>query len=82
MGKKRDLENARKLVKEFKERLSTEVRKQEGIEKRWKVKINPEAEKFRRSELPEKYITKILFGWNNKKFEDEYLKKLERCWQR
>ena len=25
--------------------------------------------------MPGKYIVKILFGWNDKKFEDEYLKK-------
>jgi len=46
------------------------------------VKLNPEAEEFKRSELPEKYIAKILFGWDNRKFEDEYLKKLERNWAR
>ena len=40
--------------------------------------MNPEADKFRRSELLGKYIVKILFGWDNKKFEDKYLKKLER----
>jgi len=62
--------------------MSVEVRRQEGIEERWKVKMNPEADKFRRSELLEKYIVKILFGWNDKKFEDKYLKKLERCWYR
>jgi len=38
-------------------------------------------EELRRSELLEKYIVKILFGWDNKKFENEYLKKLERNWQ-
>ena len=31
---------------------------------------------FKRSELLEKYTAKILFGWNNGKFEDKYLKKL------
>ena len=50
------------MVEEFEGRLSAEVRKQEGIEERWKVKINPEAEEFRKSELPEKYTVKILFG--------------------
>jgi len=33
---------------------------------------------FRRSELLEKYTAKIFFGWHDRKFEDEYLKKLER----
>jgi len=32
---------------------------------------------FRREKLPEKYIAKMLYEWDNKKFEVEYLKKLE-----
>jgi len=44
--------------------------------------LNPNMEEFRRSELLEKYIVKVLFGWNDKKFEDKYLKKLLRNWQR
>jgi len=35
-------------------------------------------EEFRKSELLKKYTVKILFEWNNGKFEDKYLKKLER----
>jgi len=31
-----------------------------------------------KSELPKKYITKILFVWMDRKFKDEYLKKLEK----
>ena len=30
---------------------------------------------FRRGKLPEKYIVKILYKWNDEKFEDKYLKK-------
>ncbi len=45
-------------------------------------KLNPRADKFRRSELPEKYMAKLLFGQDNKKFEKEYLKKLEINWDR
>jgi len=42
----------------------------------WKVKLNSNAEEFRRrSELSGKYIAKLLFGWDNRKFEDEYFKK-------
>jgi len=33
---------------------------------------------FRRRELPGKYMVKMLYGWNNEKFKNEYLKKLER----
>ena len=37
---------------------------------------------FRREELLEKYMTKMLYKQNNGKFEDEYLKKLERNLER
>jgi len=33
-------------------------------------------------ELPEKYTVRILYGWDDKKFEEEYLKKLEKNWKR
>jgi len=52
------------------------------MKKRKKTKLNPEAEKLRRGKLPEKYIAKLLYGWDNKKFDEEYLKKLERNWNR
>ena len=31
-------------------------------------------------ELSEKYMAKLLYGWDNGKFEKEYLRKLERNW--
>jgi len=31
-----------------------------------------------RRELPEKYVAKILYRWDDGKFESVYLKKLER----
>ena len=37
---------------------------------------------FRRGELLEKYITKILYRQDDRKFEEKYLKKLERNWQK
>jgi len=46
------------------------------------VKLNPNTKKFRKSKLPERYTAKLLFGWNNRKFKNEYSKKLERNWQR
>jgi len=53
-----------------------------GIEERWKVKLNSRVDEFKRSELLEKYTAKLLFGWDNKKFEDKYLKKLKKNWKR
>ena len=42
------------------------------------MKLNPEVEEFKRGELLGKYTTKLLYGWDDKKFDEEYLKKLER----
>jgi len=51
--------------------MNTEVRRQE--------KLNMAEEKdFRRGELPGKFMAKRLYGWDNGKFKEEYLRKLER----
>ena len=46
------------------------------------MKLNPRADEFKRSELLGKFTVKLLFRWNDKKFKNEYLKKLERNWNR
>jgi len=63
------------LVNKFKKGVSAEVRRQEKIDAM-------EEEEFRRGILLEKYMAKLLYGWNNGKFKAEYLRKLERNWQR
>ena len=55
---------------DFEGRLNAEVRRQ--VEEK-----REEREKYRRMELPGKYMVKLLYGWDDKKFEEEYLKKLE-----
>ena len=79
-----NLENTMKLVKEFEQEIrAEEIRQVERRKEKGKEsELNLEAEVFRRSELLEKYIAKILFGWDNGKFKDEYLKKLKRSWAR
>jgi len=37
---------------------------------------------YKRMELPGKYTAKLLYGWDNQKFEVEYLKKLEKNWKK
>ena len=76
--KEEDLGNAKELVDEYKGRLSTEIRRQEGVDQKWKTKLNPRADQFKRMELLGKYTAKLLYGQDDKKFEEEYLKKLER----
>jgi len=69
--KKKDLENAKEAVVKFEVRLSTELKQQE--------KLGMAKERhFERRKLLKKYMAKILYGWDNKKFKEEYLKNLER----
>jgi len=53
--------------------MNTEVRRQE--------KLDMAKEKdFKRGELPGRFTANILYGWDDGKFEEEYLRKLERNW--
>jgi len=74
--KEEDLKNAKELVDDFEGRIEAEIRHQEEV-----VEKKREKEEYRRMELPGKYTTKVLYGWDDKKFEDEYLK-LENNWRR
>ena len=64
--RRENLKNAEELIKEFKQG-GVEVRRQEG-----------EEEEYRRMELLGKYTAKLLYGWDDQKFEEEYLNKLEK----
>ena len=68
--RKENLKNAEELIEEFK-REGVEVRRQER-----------EVEEYRRMELPGKYTAKLLYRWDNRKFEEEYLNKLEKNWRK
>ena len=58
---------------EFEERMSIEVRRQEKLDM-------AEEKDFRRGELSGKYMAKMLYEWDNRRFKNEYLKKLEKNW--
>jgi len=73
--RKENLKNAEELIEEFEERINMEVRRQEKIDM-------AEERDFRRRELLGKFTVKMLYGWDNGKFEEEYLRKLERNWRR
>jgi len=68
--RRENLKNAEELIEEF-EWGGIEVRRQEG-----------EVEEYRRMELPGKYMAKLLYGWDDQKFEEEYLNKLEKNWKK
>ena len=73
--RKENLKNAEEALEEFEGRMNTEVRRQERIDM-------AEERDFRREELPEKFTARMLYRWDDRKFEEEYLKKLERNWRR
>ena len=69
-------------VEEFeKERFEEEIRRIR-LKKGKEIKLNLEVEEFKRGELPGRYMAKLLYGQDDKKFDEEYLKKLERSWNR
>ena len=71
--RRENLKNVEEALADFEGKI--EIRKQEKIEE-------AENRDFRRGELLEKFTAKMLYGWDDGKFEEEYLKKLERNWQR
>jgi len=70
-----NLKNAKEAIKEFEGKMSVEVRRQEKIDM-------AEKRDFRRGELPGKFTAKMLYGWDDQKFEEEYLNKLEKNWKK
>jgi len=73
--RKENLKNAGEALEEFEGKMNAEIRRQE--------KINMVEERdFKRGELPGKFTAKMLYGWDDGIFEEEYLKKLERNWRR
>jgi len=68
--RRENLKNTEELIKEF-EQEEVVVRRQEG-----------EEEEYKRTELPGKLTAKVLYGWDDQKFEEKYLNKLERNWRK
>ena len=60
------MENVKEVVAKFEGRLNVEVRQQE------KLDITEDRD-FKREELLGKYIVKILYRWDDRKFEYKYL---------
>jgi len=73
--RKENLKNAEEALEEFEGRMSVEVRKQERVDM-------VEERDFRREELLEKFMARILYRLDDRKFEEEYLRKLEKNWRR
>jgi len=65
----------REVLEEFERRMNAKVRRQEKLD-------IAEERYFRRGELLGKFTVKMLYRWDDRKFEEEYLRKLERNWQK
>jgi len=70
---KENLENAKEAIEEYEReyrRDMEDVRRQEK-----------EEETFQRGELPGKFTARKLFGWTDKRYDEEYWARLERNWR-
>jgi len=71
--RKESLENAKEAIEEYKReyrRDMEDIRRQEKKEGT-----------FQRGELLERFMAKKLFGWTDKKYDEEYWTRLERNWR-
>ena len=76
------MKNTMKKIEEFeKERFEEEIQRIR-LRKEKEMKLNSKAEKLRKGELLGRYMAKLLYRWNDKNFDEEDLRKLERNWNR
>ena len=68
--RRENLKNAEELIKEF-EQGEVVIRR-----------IVEEEGEYKRMELPGKYMAKLLYGWDDQRFKEEYLSKLEKNWKK
>ena len=68
--RRENLKNAEELIEEF-EQGEVVVRRE----------VEEEGE-YKRIELPGKYMAKLLYEWDDRRFEEEYLNKLEKNWRK
>jgi len=63
------------VLEDFEGRMEAEIRRQEKLDR-------VEEQDFRKGKLPGKFTARMLYRWDDKKFEEENLKKFERNWRR
>ena len=69
-----NLENAKEAIKEFEEEYQQDM----------KDVVRQECKEgtFRKGELPGRFMARKLFGWSDKRYNQEYQDKLERNWRK
>jgi len=71
---KENLENAKEAIEEYEREYRRDM---EDVRKQKK-----EEEIFQREELPGRFTVRKLFGWTDKRYNEEYWVRLERNWRR
>jgi len=71
---KENLENAKEAIEEYEREYRRDM---EDVRRQKK-----EEEIFQREELPERFTVRKLFGWTDKRYNEEYWVRLERNWRR
>jgi len=69
-----NLKNAKEAIEEFEKEYRRDM---EDV-----AQQEHEEETFQRGELPGRFTARTLYGWSNKRYDQEYWGKLERNWKR
>ena len=67
------LKNAKEAIKEFEKKYQQDM---EDV-----VRQEHEKETFRRGELPGRFTARMLYGWLDRQYDQEYWERLERNWR-
>jgi len=70
---KENLENAKEAIEKYEREYRRDI---EDVRRQEK-----EEETFQRGELPERFTVRKLFGWTDKRYDEEYWARLERNWR-
>jgi len=68
-----NLGNAKEAIEEFERKYQQDIKEVNQQEREEGI--------FERGELPGRFIAKKLFGWSDKKYDEEYWGRLERNWR-
>jgi len=69
-----NLKNAKEAIEEFKKEYRRDM---EDV-----VRQEHEETTFKRGELPGKFMAKMLYGWSDKRYNQEYWGRMEKNWKR
>ena len=68
-----NLKNAKEAIEEFEKKYRRDMKDV--------ARQEHEEEMFKRGELPGRFMARKLFGWSDKRYNQEYWRRLERNWR-